>query len=159
MLLCVQPDGNCCQSLLVLVTWQAPGPSTLPHKVLARARPRVTTCAARICSCQAPGRGWLAAVLTQVPVPGVASRRELAGCYHLRESERETSSSQQPAAAPHHPNLHFPPRKDRTAEQATMGSWEGEWCREQLHRTASSAWSYGPATTMHHFAQVRIWEG
>ena len=98
------------------------GPSTLPHKVLARARPRVTTCAARICSCQAPGRGWLAAVLTQVPVPGVASRRELAGCYHLRESERETSSSQQPAAAPHHPNLHFPPRKDRTAEQATMGS-------------------------------------
>ena len=111
--LCVQPDGNCCQSLLVLfVTWQAPGPSTLPHKVLARARPRVTTCAARICSCQAPGRGWLAEVLTQVPVPGVASRRELAGCYHLRESERETSSSQQPAAAPHHPNLHFPPRKD-----------------------------------------------
>ena len=40
----------------------------------------------------------------------------------LRESESETSSSQQPAAAPHHPNLHFPPRKDRTAEQATMGS-------------------------------------
>ena len=94
MLLCVQPDGNCCQSLLVMVTWQAPGPSTLPHKVLARARPRVTTCAARICSCQAPGRGWLAAVLTQVPVPGVASRRELAGCYHYgRARERPAAAS------------------------------------------------------------------
>ena len=72
------------------------GPSTLPHKVLARARPRVTTCAARICSCQAPGRGWLADV-THTGACAWGGEQAGTGWLLSPTGERERDQ-QQPAA-------------------------------------------------------------